>query len=481
MFQFLGIFDPGWRDLAVRHANTEITLLWLLAGIIGFLLYHFLMGRRVKASKEVELRLGRAEKELQDERNRHHKVKHQLDSALAKANAYSSSASELEKLKSRLHDQQKELDHTNARTEKLRNELAEEHAKVTSMIVDHSEVEAMRNRVKNQDKDLGDLRTQVVQLKTALDQAQNERSRMAASVNESQVTDLRNKIQKLEADLHSSRLLVVRYQTEVNAVEEEKKRNQEASVAIEDRTRESDALRSKIERLEGDLQKLRQANAAQEELKSQLEGVRAEVGKWKNEADAQGRQAAKALELENSLSTLRGELQQAKEENRKFSSELAEARSDDARAADNAIALSASQTALKEAQSRAVQLESELHSCTAASAQMTHRTDELKAEIERLRGELNTTALPEPADPLHKIEGIGPKIEDLLNAGGIVSFRQLANASQDKLKSILDAAGEQYRIHDPGTWPEQARLLAEGKLEAFEDLTRKLKGGRKVD
>lgn len=481
MFQFLGIFDPGWRDLAVRQANTEITLLWLLAGIIGFLLYHFLMGRSGKASREFEAKYSHVQKELQEERARHHKVKSQMEAALSKANAYSASASELEKLKSKLHDHQKELDHAHALAEKYKNELAAEHAKVTSMIVDHSEVEAMRNRVRNQDKDLGELRTQVMQLKASLDQAQNERSRLAASVNESQVTELRNKIQKLEADLHSSRLLVVRYQTEANNVEEDRKRNQEASIAIEERARETDSLRSKIEKLESDLQKLRQANAGMEDLRSQLDGAKADAAKWKDEADVQARQAASALQLESTLSAVRAELQQAKEENRKLNSELAEARADDGRAAETAIALSASKSALQDAESRAARLEADLNSCTAAAVQQNIRMEELKAEIERLRGEINLAAIPEPADPLHKIEGIGPKIAELLNAGGIVSFRQLANAPISRLQSILDAAGDQYRIHDPGTWPEQARLLAEGKLEAFEDLTRKLKGGRRVD
>jgi predicted flap endonuclease-1-like 5' DNA nuclease len=481
MFQFLGIFDPGWRDLAVRQANTEITLLWLLAGIIGFLLYHFLMGRKARASKEAEIKLARLEKDFHEERARHHKVKQQLDAALSKANAYSSSASEQEKLKVRVHDLQKELEHSQADGQKLKNELAQEHARVTSMIVDHSEVEALRNRSRNQDKELGELRVQATQLKTALDQAQNERSRMAASMNEGQVAELRTKIQKLENDLHSSRLLVVKYQTEVNAVEEDKKRNLEASMALDDRAREGDVLKSKMEKLESDLQKLRQANAGMEELKVKLAAANSETGKWKDEADAQGRQAAAALELEQSLSAARGELQQLKEENRKLSGALEEAKSDDGRAAETAIALSAAQAALSEAQSKNVRLEAEWQSCTASGQALQAKVGELQAELSRLRDELSASSLPEVPDPLVKIEGIGPKIAELLHAGGIVSFRQLASASQEKLHAILDAAGEQFRIHDPGTWPEQARLLAEGKLEAFDDLTRKLKGGRRVD
>ena len=164
-----------------------------------------------------------------------------------------------------------------------------------------------------------------------------------------------------------------------------------------------------------------------------------------------------------------------------MASELAEARADDDRAAETAIALSASRSSLQEAETRAAKLEAELQSCSASSLAMQAKVDEMRAEMERLRNEINLAAIPEPADPLHKVEGIGPKIAELLNGGGIFSFRQLASSPVSRLQAILDAAGEQYRIHDPGTWPEQARLLAEGKLEAFEDLTRKLKGGKRVD
>jgi len=45
MLWFLGLFDPGWRDFSVRVSNTEITILWILAALIGALLYHFFLGK----------------------------------------------------------------------------------------------------------------------------------------------------------------------------------------------------------------------------------------------------------------------------------------------------------------------------------------------------------------------------------------------------------------------------------------------------
>ncbi len=84
-------------------------------------------------------------------------------------------------------------------------------------------------------------------------------------------------------------------------------------------------------------------------------------------------------------------------------------------------------------------------------------------------------------DALKKIEGIGPKIAEHLVAGGIVTFADLADASQDRLKEILTEAGPRYQMHDPGTWPMQAALARDGKWDELEVLQDKLDGGKFVD
>lgn len=82
------------------------------------------------------------------------------------------------------------------------------------------------------------------------------------------------------------------------------------------------------------------------------------------------------------------------------------------------------------------------------------------------------------SDDLTKIEGIGKKIAELLKNEGIVSFADLSKSTPKKLKSILDAAGNRYKIHDPGTWPKQAKLAAEGKWDDLKKLQDKLNGGK---
>ncbi len=81
-------------------------------------------------------------------------------------------------------------------------------------------------------------------------------------------------------------------------------------------------------------------------------------------------------------------------------------------------------------------------------------------------------------DDLKLIEGIGPKIEALFKADGLTTWRQLSKANVERLQGILDAAGPRYNIHNPGSWPTQAGLLADGKWAEFKALTDDLKSGR---
>lgn len=86
---------------------------------------------------------------------------------------------------------------------------------------------------------------------------------------------------------------------------------------------------------------------------------------------------------------------------------------------------------------------------------------------------------PEPpaADDLTRIEGIGPKISSVLQAAGIATFVDLANADTAHLKQILVDAG--LRIQNPSTWPEQAALAGAGRWEDLKALQGQLSAGRR--
>ena len=83
-------------------------------------------------------------------------------------------------------------------------------------------------------------------------------------------------------------------------------------------------------------------------------------------------------------------------------------------------------------------------------------------------------------DDLKIVEGVGPKIEQLLKEGGIHTWADLAAADVDRLKEILDAAGPRYQIHNPSTWPAQAKFAAEGNFDELKEYQDMLTGGRDV-
>jgi len=81
-------------------------------------------------------------------------------------------------------------------------------------------------------------------------------------------------------------------------------------------------------------------------------------------------------------------------------------------------------------------------------------------------------------DKLERIEGIGPKISQVLQNAGILTFAQLAATDVGRLEQILRDA--ELPLADPATWPDQARLAAAGDWSGLEKLQGELKGGRRV-
>lgn len=81
-------------------------------------------------------------------------------------------------------------------------------------------------------------------------------------------------------------------------------------------------------------------------------------------------------------------------------------------------------------------------------------------------------------DDLKMVEGIGPKIEGLLHAGGIMTWQNLADAPEADVQKILDDAGPRYRMHQPATWAKQAQMAANAEWARLEKYQDWLDGGR---
>lgn len=106
---------------------------------------------------------------------------------------------------------------------------------------------------------------------------------------------------------------------------------------------------------------------------------------------------------------------------------------------------------------------------------MTTTTSTSPSKVEKLYAKKIGFAAFKVND-LKLVEGIGPKIEGLLQAAGIDTWEKLANTTEFQLQAILDAAGDRYRLADPTTWSKQAGLASESKWRELKAYQNKLRG-----
>lgn len=76
------------------------------------------------------------------------------------------------------------------------------------------------------------------------------------------------------------------------------------------------------------------------------------------------------------------------------------------------------------------------------------------------------------------IEGIGPKIDEVLKAAGIYSMENLSKTKASKLQQILKDAEGNFNFADPTSWPKQAALAAAGKMGELKKWQDELIGGK---
>lgn len=82
------------------------------------------------------------------------------------------------------------------------------------------------------------------------------------------------------------------------------------------------------------------------------------------------------------------------------------------------------------------------------------------------------------AEDLTIIEGIGPKIEELLRAHGIAGFAQLAQLNEHELRDLLDRGGPYFRYANPASWAQQAALAVQNRWAELKQLQHELSGTR---
>ena len=104
--------------------------------------------------------------------------------------------------------------------------------------------------------------------------------------------------------------------------------------------------------------------------------------------------------------------------------------------------------------------------------------DKAEAVVEETTTETTTPLEDGAKDDLKKIEGIGPKIEELLQNAGILTYQNLHETEADKIREILAEAGNRYKMHDPTSWPKQAGMAANGEWDALKEWQDSVQGGK---
>jgi predicted flap endonuclease-1-like 5' DNA nuclease len=84
---------------------------------------------------------------------------------------------------------------------------------------------------------------------------------------------------------------------------------------------------------------------------------------------------------------------------------------------------------------------------------------------------------PKGDDDLPIIEGIGPKISELLKANGVPTFAKLSSMSVPEISAILDKGGSRFKLANPETWAHQAKLCAENRWTELKKLQDELYAG----
>lgn len=82
---------------------------------------------------------------------------------------------------------------------------------------------------------------------------------------------------------------------------------------------------------------------------------------------------------------------------------------------------------------------------------------------------------------LQVIEGIGPKMEEILKKNNIRTWKGLSTKSTAQLKAILKKEGGTYVMTNPEDWPRQAILASGGNWSRLVKLQKELDGGRGIE
>jgi predicted flap endonuclease-1-like 5' DNA nuclease len=115
-------------------------------------------------------------------------------------------------------------------------------------------------------------------------------------------------------------------------------------------------------------------------------------------------------------------------------------------------------------------LKSELESLSKKASSVKHKFDAALAKSVFGKKIVN--------NDLTIIEGVGPKIAELFKKAGIGTWKDLSETMVEKCQQIIDAEGEQFKVHKPSSWPLQAEMAYTGKWEELKRWQDDMIGGK---
>ena len=221
-------------------------------------------------------------------------------------------------------------------------------------------------------------------------------------------------------------------------------------------------LESELSRVGEEKQELELQVSQQSGRETELESCKTDLARCRADLESKGNElqlaSRRIVELSAEVDTRRTQLVKEEQRGDEFQVDL-ESRANELAVVSRELALT----------------RTELDACRAERSAAQDRARTLEADLDAA---LASATMPVEPQSLQDVEGIGPKIQSILYSHGILSFRQLAATSSDRLRQILDEAGPQFRLADPSTWSTQAQLAADGDWDALEVLQDRLKGGR---
>jgi predicted flap endonuclease-1-like 5' DNA nuclease len=511
------------------------------AGLLGWLLRSFLKGGG--GNSDLQSKYDRLAADFHEERERYNKLfndskkkKSKEASATTSFAAVAPNTAEIDSLNNKLKAVRTELKDAQDAAANLQSEVATAKAKASQATTLNSEVETLKSRIDGLTRALDNSKEEADRFKSDFESANSERARLSAQLAASDLGAAKKQVEKLERDVQASRLTAAQLQAENDRLKSGPKT---VTSGVEVKTIGSNTAELK-ERISELQKELNDEKSIADKLRKESETVKLAITAAVNEANGKSNQDIS--DLRRQLKLAEADVIRTREENTRF-----------------AMQAGASAVAVKQAEAPAPPVvEKPVHVQEVAATEITEvvapvaavapdKVDDLKviegigpviektlnaagvytyvslatmqsAEVKTILEESgnklnNPETWPEQAallrdgkmeefkkritaeqkaakiaaaeaaavepDDLKVIEGIGPVLEILLNDANVKTYKQLASMDPQEIKSILEAAGN--KLNDPATWPEQAALLRDGKMEEFEKLTEELKGGRRVD